>query len=175
VIRVTGCIWGITRFRSGDRDSYQNAPQRPCMIKSIVNPWRIRAMGNTQEKCDWNYQDVADKLLEYVPEFRSAYEKHMEDNFGEVLLHVLMYHFYRFLVYSYKRSISEATDSNVWQDIVTRSLNFLDCALGSSDNSVHNLVLSFLENMNVKEDVYYDIKALLLQRPRLQQAWKITR
>lgn len=49
------------------------------------------------------YADVPRLVLDEVPEFRPLYDEHVEDNFGEVLPHVLFGDVSRFAVDAYNR------------------------------------------------------------------------
>lgn len=119
-------------------------------------------MQNRELDCSTVFQ----QLLVDVPEFKSIYDKHLDD-YDELLPHVLLGDFTRFLVDAYRRSIKDATESELYHQIVTKSLDFLERAINASDPKLQELVsVSFLENLHQAEEVYEDIKALLGLRLR---------
>lgn len=98
------------------------------------------------------YDTFFEFLLGKVPEFRSIYKEHV-DYFGELLPHVLMGDFTRFLLDAYRKSVSGLADEEKWHEIVDRSLTLLEEAISSSDNELQSLVAySFLENLLPRAD-----------------------
>ncbi len=84
----------------------------------------------------WNFED---ELLARVPEFRGVYEEHREDNFGEVLLHLLVRELLRFTGYMYDESLQPGALLQA-RDIVKRVLSFIEDAALSDDEQVGELV-----------------------------------
>lgn len=84
------------------------------------------------------YDDVVDRLVRRLPEFRDALNEHLRDNDG-LLPHVLFGDLTRFVL----RARKDGHD-----DIVRRALAFLDEALRHGDERTKNLVaVSFVENV----------------------------
>ncbi len=116
------------------------------------------------------YEDFISQLLKTIPDIDPIYKEHIRQNFNELLPHVFMADYYRFLVSSYKKSISDASDSDHWHQIMVHSTEVLDQALGSDDARLQELILSFLENMDPREDEYKAIRLILEQGPNLRSA-----
>jgi hypothetical protein len=111
------------------------------------------------------YNSFVPQLLMEIPEFKTIYDEHITD-FDEVLPHVLMGAFTRFLVDAYKKSKLPDANGQAYKQVVDRSLSFMERAIGNGDLGVQNLVIvSFLENLRPWEQedlpVYYEIKLLL--------------
>jgi hypothetical protein len=93
-------------------------------------------------------QEVVDRLLADVPEFREEYEEHLRFMDGELLLHVLFGDLTRFLV------AAEAADDEV---LVARCLASMDRLLREADQETQNLVrVSFVENLAWEDDAVSD-------------------
>ena len=109
-----------------------------------------------------HYHTFMPQLLMEVPEFKLLYDELIKDNFGEVLPHVLMAEFTRFLIGAYRRSLSRENDAAKWGQVVERSLKLLERAYASSDPLVSELIsVSFLEYLDWAEADYEGIKLLL--------------
>ncbi len=107
------------------------------------------------------------QLLSQVPEFRPFYDEHIADN-DELLPHVLMADFTRFLIDAHLRATSEADDVGRWGQLVERSLALLEDGMGSSDDDLQNAIsVSFLEHLEWAEEAYDEIKSLL--GPKLRE------
>lgn len=111
------------------------------------------------------YKSFVPQLLIEIPEFKPIYDEHIADN-DEVLPHVLMGTFTRFLFDSYKKSKSPDANGEACKQVVDRSLNLMERAMGNGDLGVQNLIsVSFLENLWPSEQVdlpvYNEIKLLL--------------
>lgn len=86
-----------------------------------------------------SYDSVHLRLVEAVPEFEVCLAEHLEHQEGEVLPHVLFGELTQFVLDAYHRGS---------QDLVLRSLGFLDGALRDGDAMVQNLVaVSFVEKV----------------------------
>ncbi len=85
------------------------------------------------------YWDFVDKLLARVPEFRDVYEEQVEDNFGEVLSHLLVRDLLRFTGRMYDKSLQFGAPP-LARDIVMRVLSFVEDAALSDDEQVGELV-----------------------------------
>jgi hypothetical protein len=92
--------------------------------------------------------EVANELLGAVPELAPAYEQHLADNDGELLLHVLFGDLTRFVV---------AAQAGKDDALVTRSLSFVERLLVEGDEGTKNLVaVSFVENLAWEADAGSD-------------------
>ena len=79
-----------------------------------------------------------DGIREAVPMTRSLVEQHIEDQSGEVLLHLLVADVRRFAFASFERDDEAVT---------TCLLDFLDLALATGDDPVRNAIaVSFVED-----------------------------
>jgi hypothetical protein len=121
------------------------------------------------------YSTFFDQLLAEIPEFSSMYKEHMEDNDDELLPHLLMGAFTRFVFDAYRQSASGAEDAEHGKQLLIRSLDLMERAISSSDPMLCELIAaSFVENLtpSYREDVevYYAIRSLLGPKLRAQQA-----
>jgi hypothetical protein len=112
-----------------------------------------------------SYKSFVPQLLLEIPEFTSIYNEHIAD-YDEVLPHVLMGAFTRFLFDAYKKSKLPDANGEAYKQVVDRSLGFMERAMGKGDLGVQNLIsVSFLENLWPSEQVdiavYNEIKLLL--------------
>lgn len=83
-------------------------------------------------------EDFVQGLVGAVPEVSGLIAEHRRDQFGELLLHVLVADVRRFVLGAFERNES---------DLVARCLGFLDLALRSGDERVQNAVaVSFVED-----------------------------
>ena len=119
------------------------------------------------------YDEFFPALLEAVPEFVPFYNEHIVE-LEELLDHVLLADFTRFVVAAYKSCLTaEGSDATVWCDIVRRSLMFLENAFATSDPELWNLIaVSFVENLMVgpdNEDVEVYLKLHGLLGPKLRR------
>jgi len=122
-----------------------------------------------------NYKMFVPELLERVPEFEPIYREHMI-YFDELLPHVLLGDFTRFLFDAYRRSISGANDASKWHEVVNKSMDFMEEALSSPDSDVENLIVaSFVENLQPSEEqdleVFEALKPLLGPKLRKWQSY----
>jgi hypothetical protein len=106
------------------------------------------------------------RLLDAVPEFRSAVEEHVADH-GEVLPHVLFADLTRFVLVA-----QEAGD----QQLVLRVLRHLDSEMRLGDEKVQELVaVSFVENVGPWEDAMSEVigtwPVALRQEAERQRRW----
>ena len=82
-----------------------------------------------------------------APEFQTVYEEHMSDN-DELLPHVLMGDFVRFLFDAYRKSMTSMSDAENWSQFVNRSLALMERAIASEDPRLVNLIsVSFVGNL----------------------------
>ena|SRR5258708_304553 len=115
-----------------------------------------------------NYGNFIDRLLEYVPEFKSVYDEHRR-YYGEVLPHVLLADFTRFILDAYAKSIKSEHHSQSYHKIFDRGVDLMEHALESTDPKLRELVaVSFLENLDQAEDFYSEIRSLLGPRLKAQ-------
>lgn len=88
-----------------------------------------------------------------IPEFQSRIDEHLEDNYGEVLLHPLMGEFTRFLIDAYKENNTE---------LFERCISLIEMMISSTDEKLSELAsVSILENLHQADQVYDDIKKSL--------------
>jgi hypothetical protein len=114
-----------------------------------------------------DYDSFFPIVLAHIPQFQPGYYEQVADN-EEFLHHVLMGDFTRFVINSYRKSISDDEDAPEWHGVVIKSLDLLEQGMSSSDDALWNLVsVSFLENLWQAEDSYEDIKQHL--GPTLRQ------
>ena len=105
-------------------------------------------------------------LVTKVPEFQATIDEHLQEN-DELLPHVLMGDFTRFVLRMFHESIDEQPVTKCKRDILVTSLDFLEEALATGDSDVVELIsLSFLENLADQEDLD-QLKPLF--GPRLRQ------
>src|SRR4051812_43803920 len=92
------------------------------------------------------YRNFVQQLLDEVPEFTPMYKEHVEFNNGEILPHVLLGDFVRFLFGTYKAISSDATNTDQGRLIVQRSLELMERAIVNTDEELQNLIgVSFVE------------------------------
>src|ERR1043165_368389 len=91
--------------------------------------------------------DFISQLLSEIPEFQPYYDEHMIDMRGELLPFLLLADFTRFVKESYRKSGSGLADSEYWGQVVERSLNLMEHAMGSSKDVQELIILSFVENL----------------------------
>lgn len=90
-----------------------------------------------------NSNNLDSALIEYVPEFKHRVEEHIKDQFGEILQHVLLADFARFLLEKDACNPTNATDASV----VARGVAVIEALLESGDRDLENAVaVSFLEH-----------------------------
>ncbi len=111
------------------------------------------------------YENFVDMLLETVPEFQPIYNEHMID-YEELLTHVLMGDFVRFLFDAYSKSVSATRTSERWKTVIIDSLDVMEEAIVAKDPKLRNLIsVSFLENLSPDEnnqmETYQSLKLLL--------------
>ena len=112
--------------------------------------------------------NLAQALLEAVPELRPVYDEHMEDNFGDFLGHIFFGDVTRFAGGLLKKL--DGSDSVKAKENLTRLVNFCEEAMGSGDDYVQNVIsLSFIENID-RED--FD-SIFPLFGPHLRAEWKV--
>jgi hypothetical protein len=116
------------------------------------------------------YDGLFSKLLTTVPEFLPQYDEHLQDNFGEVLPTLLMGDFARFLTTAHEKSTSGSPDSVRWKQLVSSSIDLLDQALGSGDERLEQLILSFLEDIHPSDPEQASIRAALARGPHFRKA-----
>src|SRR5262245_52642865 len=88
-------------------------------------------------------QDFVHRLVVEVPETRQVVAEHLEDQYGELLLHLLMADLLRFAVAQYHAGQVDAS---------ARCLTMVDAALRQGDEYVENAVaVSFVENVGLGE------------------------
>lgn len=104
------------------------------------------------------YDSIGEYITSEIPEFSDIYEQHLIDN-GQILPHVLMGDFTRFVVNSYKKSKS----SLKYKEIFDRSLDLIENLITSKNKQLQELVqASFLENLHqVEREDYIGIKDCL--------------
>lgn len=106
------------------------------------------------------YDSFIPLLLQKLPELLPLYEEHMDDNFNELLPHVLFGDITRFVVSSYEEKKNLAS--------LQRIFTLLDKAIQSKDNELRILIsVSFLENLPQDKVCFPEIKRLL--SPALQK------
>src|SRR4051794_7436752 len=120
-------------------------------------------------------QKFIQELLSLVAEFQPIYKEHMNDN-GDLLPHVLMGGFVRFLFDAYRKSMTSKPDAGHWHQVVNTSLVLVEHAMNSDDPQLANLIsVSFVENLLPSEqsdtEIYVAIKAQL--GPRLKEELKL--
>jgi hypothetical protein len=87
-------------------------------------------------------RQVAEELLDAVPEFRPPYEEHLRDNNDELLLHLLIADLARFVVAAERAGEIEVVD---------RSLATLERLFVSGDEQTNELVaVSFVEHLGAE-------------------------
>lgn len=111
------------------------------------------------------YDDFFQVIVQQIPSFAATYEEHLADN-GELLNHVLMGDFMRFVVQLYKEDrLSRGRNEGVVADLRT-ALRLLEEGMGSRDERLQELIsVSFLENLHQAEEAYDGIRGLF--GPRL--------
>jgi hypothetical protein len=88
-------------------------------------------------------QEFVERLVEEVPETSALVSEHLEDQFGELVLHLLMADLLRFAVERFHQGQF---------DVSRRCLALVDHALGDGDEYVRNAVaVSFVENVGYGE------------------------
>lgn len=103
------------------------------------------------------YSTIGEGLIASIPEFTDIYKEHVK-YYDEVIPHLLFGEFTRFFLDVYSRS----KDDSVLDDVVNRSLNFIELCFLSNDPKVDELAhVSFLENLLGEPD-YEDIKKRLM-------------
>ena len=103
-----------------------------------------------------NFSSFVRLLLEAVPELRTVYAEHIDDNDG-LLEHVLMGDVTRFAEYLYFE------DSN--SECLVRLVEFLDKAYASNDEKLKELIsVSFLENLSRDKESFKGVRAMLSTR-----------
>ncbi len=104
---------------------------------------------------------VFEELMKEVPDFKSVFDEH-KDYYEELLPHVLMGDFTRFLIDSYRKGAGGEAGSEHHLDVTRTSLEVMERAMSSSDPNLQELVsVSFLENLDQSDAAYEGIKALL--------------
>src|SRR5690349_18428135 len=125
-----------------------------------------------------NYTTFVPTLVATIPEFQPIYVDHLAEN-GELLPHVLMGEFTRFLMEMVRKWRAAPTDAAGLGQTVERAIALMEDAMGSPDPKLRNLIsVSFLENLlpsNEQEvQAYSDMKSLLghqlLQELKLYEA-----
>jgi len=95
----------------------------------------------------------------------------MAEMHGTLLPFVLLTDFTRFLRESYRKSISGTADSGYWDQLVEKSLNLMERAMGSSEDLQELVSVSFLESLlpdpGDDGELYRGIKSLL--GPKLRE------
>lgn len=85
-----------------------------------------------------NESNFVELLLRSVPELQGTVDQHLEDGFGELILHLLMADVLRFAEGAFESGRTDEAD---------RVLGFVTTALGTGDDSVVNAVqVSFVED-----------------------------
>jgi hypothetical protein len=114
-----------------------------------------------------NYETFTQELLLAAPEFRPVYEEHVADN-DEVLLHMLMPEFTKFLIDKWRTSRSGSAEAGAAHQLVRRSSDLIERAMGSSDERLQNVIsVSFLDYLDWAGEDYESIKSLL--GPKLRE------
>jgi hypothetical protein len=99
---------------------------------------------------DLSYESFATTLREQIPEFVSGQQDHIAD-YGEVLPHVLLGEFTRFL-------LEDIRSNGMSSEVAIRSLHFLESCASSSDSALQELVaVSFVENLEPTNDLHQRI------------------
>jgi hypothetical protein len=84
-------------------------------------------------------QEFPERLVDAVPEAGAIVEEHLNDQDGELLLHLLVADIRRFVLAAHERGDEELTG---------RVLAFLDLALTTGDSAVENAIaVSFVEDV----------------------------
>src|SRR5438105_2218174 len=95
-------------------------------------------------------QEFWERFLVAVPEFSDAYQQELDDEFGELLPHLMMGITLVPFLEARAAAASTASDLQARQrteDVVRRALTSLEEGLGSGDDQLQNVILiSFLEN-----------------------------
>ena len=113
---------------------------------------------------------VFDELVQEVPEFKSVFDEH-KDYYEELLPHVLMGDFTRFVIDGYRKGAGGEAGSEHHMEATRKSLEVMERAMSSSDPDLQELVsVSFLENLDQSDAEYEGIKALLGPNLRRQLA-----
>ncbi|MEO8285784.1 MAG: hypothetical protein ABI670_05065 [Chloroflexota bacterium] len=98
------------------------------------------------QRAKLTYDNFADQLVIEIPEFIHLYEDHKNYN-DEVLPHVLLGDFVRFLYADISRSTIDPTHIRN-QNMLVRSLDLMERAITSDDPALENLIgVSFVENL----------------------------
>jgi hypothetical protein len=94
-----------------------------------------------------------------VPDFRGEYDEHI-DSHGELLDHVLMGDVTRFIIRTYRESLSSASDLS--SELLKAMLSMLEAGIESDSPYLQELIgVSFLENLHQAEDDFDGLAALL--------------
>lgn len=91
----------------------------------------------------FSFNNVEFALTEYVPEFKQRVEEHIKDQFGEVMQHVLLADFARFLLEMDACDPTNTADAST----IARGVAAIEALLESGDEDLENAVkVSFLEH-----------------------------
>lgn len=102
--------------------------------------------------------DLVRKIVDYIPDVRPIYTEHLEDNFGELLPHVFLGQFTRWLLSLYSRAsaFSEA------ETHVKMFLDYLEQLYVTENEEARELIsVSILENFPDPGDEHSTIVELL--------------
>ena len=102
------------------------------------------------------YENIFEIIVKEIPEFKSVYDEHILD-YEELLPHVLMGDFTRFVVNMYEES--KSTNENKYCfDVFLKALSIVEAAMNSIDINLQELIsVSFLENV-LGEELSNEIK-----------------
>jgi hypothetical protein len=109
-----------------------------------------------------HYNDVAQFIVNCVPEFVQEYRKHLEFNEGEILNHVLMGDLVLFAAKVCSKPQEAVGKTQDDLTLVTHIVECVESLANSDDPLVVELVqTSFMENLHIAGDRYETIRKLL--------------
>ena len=100
-----------------------------------------------------------EELLDLVPELRSVYDKHLENN-GSLLQHVFMGDATRFIIAEASKSQNEI--------LLQKLLNYLEAGLKQGEEVEELIVVSFVENLIDEKIALQVLKPLMGSNLRTQ-------
>lgn len=107
-----------------------------------------------------DYSNVILHLVQYIPEFTSVYQAHLDYTGGEILPHILFGELVTFTRKILDTKFKNEDSFDDPDDVFNRIMLFIECAACSSDRQVVELItVSFLENLSkpILIGPYYDM------------------
>ena len=96
-------------------------------------------------------------MVREVPEFLEVYNQHIRDN-GEILPHVLMGDFTRFVISCFR----ERKNKPEFESVFSRGVDLIEELVDSGDDQLEELAqVSFLENLHQAGSDYSEIRGCL--------------